>query len=183
MRHERKKPGARGQELEVRSQKTAVRGQQSELRSRKCVHVILIPQSWEKNLSSCSRLQPNCRRIPAGDSQSSRGQRPRNAAFPQPDPARVEQKTLSQRCLALPDWRMRPLQGRSVSAEPFRGRCPRLLHHALSGHGGRSAKNVASIRSVSAALRWVSDPQGPRRASLWASKRTLGHLRIRGQTC
>ena len=66
---------------EVRSQKTELRSQQSEVRSQKCVHVIL---SEAKNLSSCSRLQPNCRRIPAGDSQSSLsadGKRPMGVDF------------------------------------------------------------------------------------------------------
>ena len=38
-------------------------------------------------------------RIPAGDSYSSRGQRPRKLAFPRPDPEGVEEKALSQQCL------------------------------------------------------------------------------------
>jgi hypothetical protein len=38
---------------------------------------------------------------------------------------------------------MRPFQGRPVCGSPFRGRCPRLLHSAPSGHGSWASKMLA----------------------------------------
>ena len=87
-------------------------------------------------------------RIPAGDSYSSRGQRPRKLAFPGPDPEGVEEKTVVAAVPCPSDQRLRPLQGRSVGGKPFRGRCPRLLPDAPSGHRAGSTNDLASARSL-----------------------------------
>ena len=87
-------------------------------------------------------------KIPAGDSSSSRGQRPRNRSYPPTPTLQGSHRAALPVCRASPRALLRPFQGRVDSGRGFRGRCPRLLNWALSGHRGLRARPFYPAKSM-----------------------------------
>jgi hypothetical protein len=91
-------------------------------------------------------LAPPCW-IPAGDTFSSRGQRPRNRRCLKADPER-----LALRLVGTHNGRysngMRPFQGRTLTRLTFRGRCPRLLNRSPAGIAGHCSSIHGRLRFV-----------------------------------
>jgi hypothetical protein len=85
-------------------------------------------------LAERSRHGPSL--IPSGDTYNSRGQRPWKKRSHEGLALKGSNPCAPHAELAFPRPRgVRPLQGRRAKRLAFRGRCPRLLACALTGHG------------------------------------------------